>query len=91
MGSQWFCLFLFVWFGFVGFDLNKRWTGLENITGQMIQPMMEQWYDFEACHLAAAKKRLFSFSKVPLVESKYSDFFLYLFRDVSHFLICNSC
>lgn len=62
-------------FCFVGFDLNKRWTGLENIMGQTIQPMMEQWYDFEACHLVAAKKRLFSFSKVPLVELKYSGFF----------------
>lgn len=35
--------------------------------GQMIQLMMVQWYDFEACLLVAAKKKLFSFSKVPLV------------------------
>lgn len=54
-------------FFFLRFDLNKRWTGVENTMGQMIQLMMEQWCDFEACRLVAAKKRLFSFSKVPLV------------------------
>lgn len=63
-GISKFNLFIYL---FVAFDLNKRWTGVENIMGQMIQLMMEQWYDFEACHLVAAKKRLFSFSKVPLV------------------------
>lgn len=56
-------LFLFCWV-FLGFKLNKRWTGLENTMGPMTQPMTEQWYDSGACHLAAAKKRLFSFSKV---------------------------
>lgn len=59
-------LFLFCC-GFLGFKLNKRWTGLENTMGPMIQPMTEQWYDSEASHLVAAKKRLFSFSKVPPV------------------------
>lgn len=62
--------FISVLLGFffsLGFKLNKRWTGVENTMGLMIQPMTEQWYDSEASHLGAVKKKLFSFSKVPPV------------------------